>query len=94
MFFKLEAIFNRVMFKSLEEDKSINLSKNTVDLSISVSLDSINRESYRNVQISDIYKRLNVGHLLPITCGHNGIFNDAELEAYQNHLLNSNITSV
>ena len=87
-FFKLE---EKLIFKILEDDKSIELSKNTVDFSVSVSLDSINRESYRTSELSDIYKELNAGHLIPLTCGHNGLYSPSELEALQTHLINSNI---
>ncbi len=89
-FFRLEAIYNRVLFKTLEEDKSIELSKNTVDFSVSVSLDSINPDTYRTSDLSNLFKELPSGHLIPLSCGHNGGLSQSEFEAYQNHLIQSN----
>jgi len=81
------------MFKSMEEDKCINLEKTEHDISVGVSLDSINVESYRNIELSELYKELPsiAGYLVPLKCGHNGIYSKNEFEIYQNYLIKSNI---
>lgn len=79
------------MFKPYEDDKSMDLSKNTVDFSVSVSLDSINRESYRPSDLSDLFLTLPSGHLIPLSCGHNGVYSQMEMDAYQTHLIKSNL---
>ena len=49
--------------------------------------------SYRNAEISEIYEQLNIGYLIPLSCGQNGKFSDEELKIYQHHLMNSNFIS-
>jgi len=90
-FFRLEAIYNKIIFKELLDDKSIELEQNTVDFSVSVSLDSINRESYRTSELSEMYQNLNAGHLIPLNCWHYQVLSQNELEVYSSHLIHSNI---
>ena len=90
-FFRLDAIYNKVMFKTLEDDKCVNLSKNFNDFSVSVTLDSVIGESYRNTELSDLYKQNRQGFLVPLRCGHNGIFNQTELNTYKSYLFNSKL---
>lgn len=61
------------------------------DISINMSTDSINVNSYRNAILSDYVKTLKIGHLIPVDCGHNGSYNQTELDLYSFYLLNSNL---
>ena len=70
-------------------DKKIN--ESGVDISINMSTDSININSYRKAILSDYIKTLKIGHLIPVDCGHNGCYNQAELDLYSFYLLNSNL---
>jgi hypothetical protein len=45
--------------------------------------------SYKNAQISNIIKNSNIGNLLILSCGHEGLFSAKELEMYSMYLLNS-----
>ena len=56
---------------------------------MSMGVDAINVENYRSAQLSDVIKDLNIGSLIPLKCGHNGLLSQEELELYSLYLLNS-----
>lgn len=70
-------------------DKKLN--ESIGDISINMSTDNININSYRNAILSDYIKTLKIGYLIPVDCGHNGCFNQAELDLFSFYLLNSNL---
>jgi hypothetical protein len=51
--------------------------------------DNMSSGSYQNAQISNIIKNSNIGNLLILSCGHEGLFSAKELEMYSMYLLNS-----
>ncbi len=59
------------------------------DVSINISQEVINMDSYRSAQLSDFVNNLNIGVLLPLNCGHNGVYNSSEMEMLGFYLLNS-----
>lgn len=61
------------------------------DISINMSTETINVNSYRNAILSDYIKTLKIGYLIPVDCGHNGCYNQPELDLYSFYLLNSNL---
>jgi hypothetical protein len=73
----------------LINDKKLNDSIN--DTNFNTSTDSININSYKNAILSDYIKTLKIGYLMPVDCGHNGSYNQAELDLYSFYLLNSNL---
>jgi hypothetical protein len=46
-------------------------------------------ETYRLGQLSDFILNLNTGNLIPLTCGHNGLYCNSEMEMFSLYLLNS-----
>lgn len=76
-------------FNTIVNDKKMN--ESIGDISINMSTDTINVNSYRNAILSDYIKTLKIGHLIPVDCGHNGTYNQAELDLYSFYLLNSNL---
>ncbi len=87
----------KLMYSSQSSNNTIinnnnkKLNESIGDISINMSTDSINVNSYRNAILSDYIKTLKIGHLIPIDCGHNGSYNPAELDLYSFYLLNSNL---
>ena len=82
-------IHNRTMNRSsIIESGDLSTSLNGTSLNQSEINSSSN--SYRNIQISDFIKEANLGNLLILSCGHEGLFNSKELEMYSIYLLNSN----
>ena len=43
-----------------------------------------------NKNVVEFIDGLKVGHMVPLTCGHNGTFNFTEYENYRYHLRNAN----
>lgn len=86
----------KLMFTSNNSNSSVitndkKMNESIGDISINMSRDSLSVNSYRNAILSDYIKTLKIGNLIPINCGHNGCFNQAELELYSFYLLNSNL---
>lgn len=63
--------------------------KRNADVSLTISSEVLNMESYRSAQLSDFMKNLNIGNLVPLKCGHNGVYSGNESEMYSLYLLNS-----
>jgi len=85
----------KLMYSSLtSSNTSINekkMNETIGDISFNISTDSINVNSYRNAILSDYIKTLKIGYLIPVDCGHNGTYNQAELDLFSFYLLNSNL---
>jgi hypothetical protein len=62
---------------------------NNSEMSMSMGTDAMNVETYRSAQLSDTIKELNIGNLIPLKCGHNGLLSQTEIELYSLYLLNS-----
>lgn len=71
------------------EDPEITTKKDHTEISLSVTADVINMDSYRSAQLSDYFKNLNTGNLVPLQSGHNGVYNQTEMEVFGLYLLNS-----
>jgi hypothetical protein len=82
-------VSERESYRSIDNNISIENKKYGEDVSISLSNENLNIESYKSVQLSDIIKNLNIGNLIPLKCGHNGGYNEKEIEMYSLYLLNS-----
>ena len=84
---------------NIHNDISLNVSHRNTLSELSNSLnqaslnDNISNGSYKNVQISNIIKNANIGNLLILNCGHEGLFTAKELEMYSMYLLNSRFIS-
>ena len=100
---KIETFFNNLLFDRVEEisnyqtNKSIGHNNSILEsgelsnsITNSFNTNEGNTNSYRNLQISDFIKEANLGNLLILNCGHDGIFSSKELEMYSIYLLNSN----
>lgn len=74
---------------SKQVENSENIQENSQNTHITVSNEILNIESYRSAQLSDIIKEMNIGYLIPLKCGHNGVFSQAEIDMYSLFLLNS-----
>jgi hypothetical protein len=70
-------------------DRNTGNYNNTSEISMSMGADAINVENYRSAQLFEVMKELNVGNLIPLKCGHNGLLTQAEVELYSLYLLNS-----
>lgn len=85
----------KLMYTSHNSNNTIinekKMNESIGDISINMSTDTINVNSYRNAILSDYIKTLKIGHLIPVDCGHNGSYNQAELDLYSFYLLNSNL---
>jgi hypothetical protein len=75
--------------ESPNSDRNNGNFNNTSEISMSMGVDAINVENYRSAQLSDVIKDLNIGSLIPLKCGHNGLLSQEELELYSLYLLNS-----
>ena len=85
----------------IEEEKKSNISSILSDASINSPLSpsspsdlGLNYNSYRSAEISELYEQLNIGYLIPLTCGHNGKLSEEELKIYHHHLMNSNLITI
>ena len=100
---KIETFFNNLLFDRVEEisnyqtNKSIGHNNSILEsgelsnsITNSFNTNEGNTNSYRNLQISDFIKEANLGNLLILNRGHDGIFSSKELEMYSIYLLNSN----
>lgn len=67
------------------------ISSDTISGDVSLSFqNSLNSsDSYRNAQLSSFIKNANIGNLLLLNCGHEGLYSAKELEMYSMNLLNS-----
>jgi hypothetical protein len=98
-FTKIESFYNSIAFINLqngpkygsESTRQINKlgSEENLEISVSMISDPSESEVYKNSQFSDYINSLNIGHLIPLHCGHNGSFSQSELEMYTLLLLNS-----
>lgn len=71
-------------------NSEVSIPSDTVSGDISLSFQgSTNTDSYRNSQLSSFIKNANIGNLLLLNCGHEGLFSSKELEMYSMNLLNS-----
>ena len=100
---KIDSFFSFLLFeKSNPEISNELMSSNIQDISLNVSHrisiselnqtsinDNMSSGSYKNAQISSIIKNSNIGNLLILSCGHEGLFSAKELEMYSMYLLNS-----
>ena len=79
------------MNSNIQNDISINISQriSISDLNQNSINDNMSSGSYKNAQISNIIKNSNIGNLLILSCGHEGLFSAKELEMYSMYLLNS-----
>ena len=84
-------ISNELMNSNIQNDISINISQriSISDLNQNSINDNMSSGSYKNAQISNIIKNSNIGNLLILSCGHEGLFSAKELEMYSMYLLNS-----
>lgn len=59
---------------------------NTVNL----TMDGIQSgNNFKNTAFSKFIMELNIGHLIPLNCGHNGHYNQQEIDMYSYLLLKS-----
>ena len=63
--------------------------ENNPDVSLNMTTEFISAESYRSAQLSDFIENLNIGVLIPLNCGHNGLYSHSEMEMLSFYLLNS-----
>lgn len=86
---------HKLMYSSYSSsNSSVNekkMNETIGDISFNISTDTININSYRNAILSDYIKTLKIGYLIPVDCGHNGTYNQAELDLFSFYLLNSNL---
>ena len=92
MFIKIEDFYNSKLFKKLNNQKEYTYTKTTVSNgSDTDGLESVTTaESKLSAELSDFIVKLNIGELIPLSCGHNGVYNMLEMETYSFYLLNSN----
>ena len=76
------------MFKKNSDSEIVEQS----NLKFSYELNSINENS--NEEFSSFMKNLTIGNIIPIKCGHNGMFNREELDIYRAFLMSSKIFNV
>ncbi len=91
MFIKIEDYFNSKLFKSFKNQKEKLYETTESNSNDNDGFESVTTaESTLSAQLSDFVTQLNIGELIPLNCGHNGIYNTIEMEIYGFYLLNSN----
>jgi hypothetical protein len=103
-FSKIEYFYNSKLFKSDGSATPLNpelLSENNLIVNTngsngsddqsetSMTAENTISETYRLGQLSDLILNLNNGNLIPLTCGHNGLYCNSEMEMFSLYLLNS-----
>jgi hypothetical protein len=88
-FLKFEALYTSVNFKE-EFCKKTGLNNTSQS---NVSLERSNVDTF-DPEISSNIEDLNIGYLIPISCGHNGMFTYDERCIYQNYLKNAKFIQI
>ena len=85
---KFEALFHKTVFSSEGNDSGFISSGSRADVSFCAGTgDSSNFENFNlTTKLSNFIENLNVGNIIPLRCGHSGIFDNKELETYQMYL--------
>ena len=80
-FLKFEIVYNQINLKKdqvRKPDSSIaSISNQSLDYIITDNL---------NFEVSNTIEDLNIGNLIPISCGHNGMFSYEETCIYESYL--------
>jgi hypothetical protein len=79
---KIEGTFNKIIFEN-EADSEVYSQKS---LDTTTDLNYINET--QTEELSNFLKTLNIGNIIPLKCGHNGMFNREELDSYRSFLIN------
>ncbi len=91
---KFETLYHKTVFQPENQGEVPVFNRsNRHDISISVnSNENINFESFHSsTKLSDFIENLNIGNIIPLKCGHTGILDNKELEAYQLYLLKAKL---
>jgi len=79
---KIEGIFNKIIFEN-ETDTDMYSRKS---LDTTSDLNCINET--QTEELSNFLKNLTIGNIIPLKCGHNGMFSREELDSYRTFLVN------
>ena len=83
LFDKLDKSFTTHLFNN-ESLNSINTNSNVVN---TLSLEKSDTGEHSIVEINNLLNHLYFGNLIPLTCGHNGNYNETELHFIRYQLL-------
>lgn len=64
-----------------------------MDTTLNVTSEVMSMDSYRSAQLSDVFEEMNLGNLIPLSCGHNGMYTHAETDMCSLYYLNSKFIS-
>ena len=84
-FAKFELTFNRILFKKNSESEILE----QININSTGELNTIIENS--NDEITNFMKNLNIGNLIPLKCGHNGMLSREDLDCYRSFLISSKI---
>jgi hypothetical protein len=81
LFTMLEEALSRLIFRKTELSFCNKESNNSIQPHQVTEVQNKN-----NQEVFDLFEMFNMGNLIPLSCGHNGIMDHEELSLYQEHL--------
>lgn len=90
---RIEAFFNSIIFRNpnllYHEDVEDDL--DIISSNREIKLDERYTTYTSNSMLSDLIENINIGDLLPLECGHNGVYSQIELEYLHHALIRSKL---
>lgn len=94
-FIQLDIHFNRILFTNSMTLRPLSTSTylRTDSKSENSLNDSTLNENFKSLELSPNITNLNIGNLIPLSCGHNGLYTFEETENFSLYLFSSQLFS-